>query len=384
MTVSLASLLIAETKAAIYQKGLDVATALGLPVTSWAPGDPTRSLYHFLSEVLATLEEVVALYVASGFLDHATGNWLKILAYQVYGVVYEEATYATTTVTLSNGGGGLYVIAVGDLTLRNTATGATYRNTTGGTLASGPGTTLAITVVADDAGSEGSAAALAIDALVTTLLGVTCSNATAAVGVDEESEPSLRQRCRDKLGSLSAAGPKDAYNYVARTSALTGTTAVNRTRSVGDTTTGVVTVYLAGPSGAVAAPDVTLVQTAIEQWAAPLGITPTATSATAVTVAVTYDLWLYASVGVTQPEAEAAVQSALETLFLSHPIGGDVITVPPGALYHSLIESTIREVYPAHAFRVVVTAPAGDTSLTINQVVALGAVTPSIIFVTDP
>lgn len=382
--VSLASLLVQETKAAIYQKALDVATALGLPVTSWAPGDPTRSLYHFLSEVLATLEEVVALYVASGFLDYATGNWLKILAYQVYGVEYEEATYATTTVTLSNGGGGLYVIEVGDLTLKNSATGAIYRNTTGGTLASGPGTTLSITVVADDAGSDGNAAALAIDTLVTTLLGVTCSNTTAAVGTDEESEASLRQRCRDKLGSLSATGPKDAYTYVARTSALTGTTAVNRARSFGDTTDGTVTVYLAGPSGTVAAPDVTLVETAILEWATPLGITPTVASASAVVVAVTYSLWIYASVGKTTAEVESAVKQALEDMFLAQPIGGNVITTPPGALHISLIESTIRAVYPAHAFRVVVALPAGDTSLAVSEVATLGAITATIVPITDP
>ena len=104
---TLTDMLTTETKAAIYARGLAVAQALGLNVTSWVAGDPTRSLYHFLSNILETLEIQVAGYVSSGFLDYATGNWLTLLAEQLYGVTRTEATYASTTVRLTNGGGGL-------------------------------------------------------------------------------------------------------------------------------------------------------------------------------------------------------------------------------------------------------------------------------------
>jgi hypothetical protein len=82
-TPSLASLIIQETKAQIYQTAIDVATALGLPVTSWQPGDPTRSFYHLESEVLAKLEEIVVNFIKAGFRDYAEGEWLKVLAKQV-------------------------------------------------------------------------------------------------------------------------------------------------------------------------------------------------------------------------------------------------------------------------------------------------------------
>lgn len=382
MAVSLASLLVKETKAAIYTTALSIAAAVGLPVSSWQPGDPTRSLYYIEAETLSTLEEVVAGFIASGFLDYASGPWLKILAKQVFNVDVPEATFATTDLVLTNTGGGVYTIDPGDLTFKSSLTGKQYHNTTGGTLLGGG--TLTITVVADEAGSDSSAGAGEIDTLVTTLLGVTCANPTAAIGVDEQDEATTRQQCRDKLGSLSPNGTKDAYAYVARNSTLTGTNVVNRVRVFSDSDIGEVTVYLAGASGAIAETDRALVETAIVTWATPLCVTPTVLSASNVTVPVTYELWIYKSCNKTAAEVAADVQSALETMFAARPIGGDII--PPattGAIYKSMIESTIRSTF-SQAFRVSVSTPAGDTALTNAQVPVLGAVTYTINLVNDP
>lgn len=387
MTPSLATLLVQETKAAIYTTAIGIATAIGLPVTSWQAGDPTRSLYHVEAEMLETLESVVVGYIQSGFLDYATGVWLKILAYQVYGVTVPEATAATTDVVLTNTGGGVYSIDAGDLTFKNSTTGKTYRNTTGGTLPAKVGVTngtLTVTVVADELGSDSSASAGEIDALVTTLLRVTCSNAVAAVGVDEQDEATTRVQCRERLGRLSPNGPKEAYNDVARDAELTGTTAITRVRTYGDSDTGNVTVYLAGAGGAVSEPDRVLVETAILAWATPICITPTVLSVANVGVPVTYELWLYKSANVTEAEAQEEIEAALETMFAARPIGGDIIApATTGKLYLSMIDSTIRSVYP-QAFRVSVSLPAGDTSLTNGQVAALGTVTGTINLVVDP
>jgi hypothetical protein len=141
MTISLASLILTETRAAIYNYALGIATGIGLPVTSWQVGDPTRSLYHVLSAKLEAFESNISGYIKSGFLDHATGVWLKVLAEQVYGVAVPPATYAETTVVLTNASTNLYIIDAGDLTFASAITGKTYRNTTGGTLALGPATT---------------------------------------------------------------------------------------------------------------------------------------------------------------------------------------------------------------------------------------------------
>ena len=387
---TLADLVVQETKAAIYGVALSVATALGLPVTSWETGDPTRSLYHHLSEILSGWEVRAAGYVASGFLDLCAADdtlydWLVLLAEQVYGYAASEATNSTCTVRLSNAGGGYYPIGVGEVTFKDSTTGVTFHNTTAGLLDSGPGTTLDLDFVCDTAGSDGSSAIGDVDTMVTTLLDVTCTNTTAAVGVDEEPASSIVDGCRAKLGALSPNGPADAYNSVVRNSTLTGTTGITRSRTIADSTTGVVTVYVAGPSGAVSGPDLVLAQSAIEQWATPLCITPTATNCANLTIAVTYSLTLYSSVGKSDTEAKAEVAAAILAALKTRPIGGDII--PPattGKLYHAWLLSVIRGVYPDHAFLATLTAPAGDTSMALNQVATLGVVTPTVTFVADP
>lgn len=378
---TLASLLVQETKTQIYTRGLALAETIGLNVTSWVVGDPTRSLYHFLSDALSRLETMVAGFIGSGFLDYATDDWLTLLAQQFYDVERVEATYATSTITLTNGGGGVFTIAAGDAVAKNSSTGKTFTSTSGGTLSAS--STLDIDVTADEAGSDSSSVANEIDALVTTMLGVTVTASTTAIGVDEESDESLRDRCRAKLAALSPNGPRDAYNFVVRSSELTGVTDITRARTVTDAAT--VIVYVAGASGAVAGASVTAAQAAIDEWATPNCITATVTNVSNVTVAVTYTVWIYESVGADSADIEEAIEDALGDMFAARPIGGDIISpATTGKLYQSLIVSTIKEVFPDHIFRVTVSDPTGDTSLAINQVAVLGAVTATINIEEDP
>lgn len=380
--VSLASLLIQETEAVILQAALDLASSIGINVTSWLPGDPTRSLFIFEATKLSALETIVVGFVGSGFLDFATGDWLTILAQEVFNVTRPEATFATADCLLTNTGGAIFDIAAGDLTAKNTDTGATYHNTTGGTLVSSG--TLTLTFEADIAGSGGNASVGEIDDLVTTLLGVTISNALSAVGIDAQDDPTLRQQCRDKLGSLSPNGPADAYSYVARTPALTGVTDVTRVRTFPDSSTGDVLVYIAGPSGGVSGGDVTAVTNAIALNALPLAITPTVLSANNVPVSVTSTVWVYRSVNKTTAQVQADVNTALTNLFLAQPIGGNII--PPatsGSLYQSSILAAIEDVYP-QIFRVSLASPTGDTPLGNGDVPVLGSVSTTVVFIDDP
>ncbi len=382
MTLSLAALLVQETKEAIYAKGLAIATAIGLPVSSWQPGDPTRSLYYVESEILEALEAVVVGFISSGFLDYAHETWLKVCAKQQFNVDVPPATFATADIVLTNTGGGVYDFDPGDLTVKSTISGKTYRNSTGGHL--GALGTLTVTVVADEAGSASSAGAGEIDTLVTGILKVTCTNGIAAIGLDEQDESVTVAQCRDKLGSLSPNGPKEAYSYVARNPVLAGTSAVTRVRVYSDSDTGDVTVYLAGPGGGVSEPDRVLVEAAIATWATPLCITPTVFAASDVSVPVTYTLWIYKSCNQTSDQVKAAVLTALEKMIETRPIGGDIIPPASGQLYASMIESTIRSTFP-QVFRVVVSSPAGDTAIGANQVATLGSTAGSTVnLVVDP
>lgn len=362
---TLAQLITQTTKAALYKQALTIASALGLPVTTWETGDPTRSLYHVLSTSLASLEQIAARYVASGFLDFAAAltdsTWLYKLAYQVYGYTPRVATYATCTVTLTNSGGGLYPIVAQDLTFAKASDpNITYRNTSGGTLAVGPGTTLDVAVECEIAGSDGSTAVDTLT-LVTGLVGVTATSNTISVGADAESALSIVAGCRAKLESLSPNGAPGAYSYVALKSELTGAGDITRAAVFDDSTQGYVYVYLASSGGAASAPDVALAEAAIVTYATPLCITPFVASATAVPVDVTCTVYLYDTVGADSTAIKAAVVSAVQRAFAAMPIGGHGTS---GKVYRAKLISAIIATYPAYMYQVDLTLPASDVTLT--------------------
>lgn len=376
-----------RTKDEIYAAGIAVAKAVGLTTTSWEPGDPTRSDYHYLAEVLANLEGVVVQWIEAAYGDFVSSDWAGLWAKEGYDVDRVEATYAETDVTITNNGGGYYEIREGQLTYKNTSSGKTYHNTQAGILDVGPGTTVTLAVIADEAGSASSAAPGEIDDLVTSLGdndNLIVSNATAAVGTDLEEVSAVVKRARESLGALSPNGPRDAYVYVATTPKLTGTTTVTRARNYDDSDTGDVLLYLAGPSGAVSNDDRAAVEAAILAKALPLCITPTVASSVNVIVPVTYTVWVYSGISKTSAEIQADVSTALAAMIAARPIGGDVVPPATGKLYRSLIEATIRQALSPHCFAVTVSAPAGDTALNPNQVAVLGLVTPTVVFVEDP
>lgn len=379
----LISMLVRETKEQIYSRGLAVASGLGLDVTSWIAGNPTRSTYWFLAEVLSILEVQVAGFFSSGFLDYAEKGWLTILAEQLYRVTREPATVAVTSITFTNAGGGYYDLGPGDVTVKHPVTGKTYTSTE--LLVLPGGTTRTIAFAADEEGSASSAGAGEITELVTGMLGVTVTNHTACSARDEEPDPDVRARCRAKLGTLSPNGPMDAYNFVVRTPELTGNNEITRSRTDSDSTTGDVTVYVATASGGVSSPALAAALAAVTKWATPLCSTPHVVNCTGVTIAVTYEVWLYASVGESESAIKAKISDTLDAMLLARPIGGDVIApATTGALYRSLIAATIRSAYPGHVFHVDVTTPSGDTALALNEVIAAGVHSGTVHLETDP
>lgn len=275
MTVyTVAALITVRTFSAVLATGLAVAQGLGVNTTTWRTGDPTKSTYNYLAEVLSSSDGMVADFIKAGFLSSATGDWLKIVARDLYGVDFQPATNATCTVTVKNNGGGFYPITARGLIFKSTLSGKTYHNVNAEPTLSA-GVQLTIDLEADEAGSDSSAGVDEIDDIVTTMLGVDILSSTAAVGVDEQSEESLKAQCLATRGALSPNGPPDAYEYVVRNPALTGVLDISRAKSDADNPNLVVTVYVASASGPVAGASVIAAQSAVEQWATPLCITPT-------------------------------------------------------------------------------------------------------------
>lgn len=374
---SLASLIVTEARDRVFDRMVTIASALGLPTESWQAGDPERATFYAEAGEIARLDTGAAAAIAGGFLRLAQGAWKKLVAYHVYNVEAEEAQFATCTVTLTNATTTNYgTIAVGDLIARNSTSGATYRNTTSGTLA-GLGT-LSLDMEAEEAGSDGTSGVGDIDELVTALPGVTVTNTTAAVGVDEETAAALEARCLAKLGSLSPNGPSGAYEYVATTQSLNGGAAVNRVAvvdSVADD--GECTVYVAGPAGAVSGGDVILVEDALETYAIPIGFRANVASATGVTVNVTCTVYVYDTIGRDAAELETELEALLTTTIGARPIGGD----EGGFLYGSFLVSTLLAAVAPHGYRV---SAISDTALTASQVAVPGTMAVTVTVVGGP
>jgi phage-related baseplate assembly protein len=358
----------AEVRASIYA----TLETVGVNTTAWKTGSVVRTIVYAVSIVLAFLSSLIAGLAQSAFLDLAISGWLTLTARYVYGVERTLATFAAGNVTLTNASGGTYTLNPGDLIVSNPDTGATYRNTATFTLL--PVSSLVVAIAAVEAGSLGTAVATQISVMVTTLTGVTCSNAGALVGLDDELDSALRIRCREKLGSLSPFGPWDAYSYAARNAVRADGTSIGVTRVLSTADGfGAVVTYVATASGGLTAPDLAIVDTAIQQNAAPLAVTATVLSANALLVNVTYRLYMYSDSGLSETALRGAIEAALATYFSSVPIGGDMIGVGPGAVYLDSIVSVIRGAVDA-IYHVTLDLPAADLVLTGTQVPVSGAI----------
>lgn len=373
-----------EAKASIY----NVLAIVGVNTTSWKPGAVVRTIIAACAILFAALSQLTALIARSGFLELSSGNWLTLVARHVYGVERTPGTFAAGEITLTNTGGGVYTADVSDLIFSNPTTGKTYRNT--GAVSLGASSTLTIPIAAVEVGAASSAAVGAITDMETPLLGVTVLNAATLTGLDEESDQALRARCLEKLGSLSPNGPWDAYAYAARNAVRAdgSTIGITRTRIVRDGY-GNLTTYCATASGAVSgtAGDVTTdlgaVNQAIQTKAAPLGVTATTVSATAVITPITYQAWVYNTVGMSDQQLKDAIATRFTALFAAQPIGGNVIDPDMGKLFVSTIRATIGATRD-EIFHVSVSAPAADVELAASEVATLGAITGTITQVVPP
>jgi phage-related baseplate assembly protein len=368
-----------QVKTKIYE----VMAALGVTTTNWKPGAVMRTFVAGVSIFIASYTKLTANIARGGYLELASGDWLKLVAKYVYNVDFEPAAYAAGEITLVNSGGGVYPFDPDDLVFNNPLTGKSYRNSGSGSL--GALATLTIPIVAVEAGSASTSSAGAITEMETTLLGVACSNALALVGLDEESDPSLRTRCLEKLGSLSPNGPWDAYSYAAKAArrsdgSLPGVTRVRTTKDG----YGNLYVYAATATGGITgtignlATDLGAIDDAIQRKAAPLCVTAWTASAVPVTVPVTANVWVYNTTGLPDAQLIALISTRLATFMSTQPVGGNVIGLDDGKIFTSAIKTAIMATRP-EIFQVTLSLPAADVVLTPSQVAVLGAVTINLV-----
>jgi hypothetical protein len=338
-----------EVKASIYQ----ILKALGLPVTAWQEGSVARTIIAIIAAIFAGYTEVMVLAIRAGFLDLAEGIWLTLLAKHVYNVERLEATFATGTAIIDNAGGGSYSFDPEEVIFINTVSKKTYTNVEAFTV--GPleaGKTIAIRAV--EAGSPSTAAAGQVNAFETKYLGLSCSNPEALIGFDAESDPALRQRCRDSLGALSPNGPEAAYVYVAKSAKRPDKTpiGVNRVHIPPATGDGTVQVFVATPSGAVQgspndpSTDLGIIASDIYKKAVPKGVTAFVVSAIQKPIALTIDVWIDASASLSDAEVQNIIEKKLQDYFRTIPIGGHVIPPAGGRILWRALVGQVEAASP--------------------------------------
>jgi hypothetical protein len=346
MAIAITDLVKDLTREEVLEDLLTVAKTLGLSTTAWQPGEPVWVLLTTVADQLAKLwNSTIARAIRAGFLDYASGDWLTLLAWVVYGVFRKEATFATGPITIQNRGGGFYTLIGGEIRVAN-GTGQTFRNVTGGVLSpwtggAAPYPTLTLTFQADEAGSASSTPIGGIAAYpaapTTAPAGVfALSNAVPLIGGAPEEDDALKARCRLSTGPLSPAGAKSAYASVALSTLRSDGSYIDCTRvRVLDGGSGVVNVWLASATGATpgtvlsADTDVYLANVALQDKVVPAGITAYVNGAIEIPVAVDITVYVDRASNVTAAEAIASAGAAVSLYFSKLPIGGYTIT--PGA-----------------------------------------------------
>jgi len=389
---------VAEAKASLYT----VLISLGAPTSGWKPRAAIRVTVHAVAVLLAATSVVVAWIAKMSFREHASGDWETLRAEGFYGLTRFDATFAAGSLTLNNGGGGVYNnVAVGELVVQNTnpaspAYGKTYHNSELFSLAALQ-TGLAVTIEADEAGAASNAIPGDITGFVTPLAGVTCTNAAAVVGRDAETDDEIKLREDTSIDALSPNGAPGAYAAVAMTledgspRILPSGARITRVRVNDNSATGEVVVTLATAAGPVTGdvndPDTDLgaVNLAIQTTCVPLGIAgATVRSAVAKAIALTYEAWIYSTAGLTSAQAQAAVQAQFEAWINSRPIAGDVL--PPatsGYVYREPLKGAVKAASP-YLFNLAVTVPAADVAVADNEVPTVGAITCTAMHVVTP
>jgi len=372
-TITFENLIKPATQQEVQNSIYKVLGTLGLNTSSWKAGAVVRTITTAFSVFLSALSSLQALIARQGFLELSEEDWLSTVAFYVYGVTRIPATYATGFVTLTNSAGGVYSFDPGDLVFANPVTNKTYRNTATVAIPA-LATVTNVPVQAVEVGADSTSTPETITKMVVTVTGVAVKNPESVVGQDEETDAALRQRCSAKLGALSPMGPHDAYTSAVRNATRPDGSSLGITRTrVDKDGFGNVFVWMATPSGAVPPADVAIATEAVYQNAEPLAVTAHVASAVPVTITVNYELWMYNTSGQTDAQVQELIKQRLTSWFQEQPIGGNVISLPPGKIYLDKIKAVIGDTLP-EIFHVELSVPSSDVSLALSQVAVLGPV----------
>lgn len=363
--VTFDELMVPITRDQFVESMLQILADLGLPTTAWQELSAVREFIYATANSDAILSDSITPAARAGLLDYAEGQWLTLTADQEYDVERIVSTFATGDIRLTESDGDPHTFAAGDVRVLNETTGKTYTNTEGGTLTANG--TLDLAFIADEPGSASDLVSGQTLSLLTAIPGVTPSYVADLLGQDEETDQSVRDRCRDSMAKASPNGPAAAYDYYAKSALRPDGTAVGVTRTKRVEANATVTLYCADADGGISAPDVAIVQDVIDLNVVPTGFTAVVVAASTLAVSLAFTLSRSPTATASEASLETLINAAIASYFSSIPVGGDPSLSFQGIFVSTLIQR-IRNAAGANVVDVVVTLPASDQALANNQV----------------
>lgn len=367
MPTSVSDLITAKSADTLFGEGLAVAQTEGLPTTAWQPGSVPRTLLKADATALADLHATQAAIAKGAFLDDASGAWLTLHAASRFQVTRVAAVFNRGYVRLTvASGAGPYTIPAAGLLVSDGVRRWRSVNATAITITSATPTDVLV-----EAEGSGVAYNVATGTTISTvvspaLAGVTVANPAYALntwitrsGAAEESDASVRARCRARWGTLGRGATDAAYVYIARTG-HTYEADVTRAQVVWGGGDGTLTVYLAGPSGAVS----NTVELVVGDWVLankPGTDNPVTMSATAIPVSILATVTVAAASDSAANRALAT--DAIAAYFAALDIGEDVDL---GRLYQCLYAA-------AGVLDADISQPSADVSINNGQIATASA-----------
>ena len=220
MTVSLLDIASQTTPANALALLLNYLTISGLPATAWQEGSVPRTLLEGESVAYADAMNLVAAITNGNILDLSEGEWLTLLAANVYQLTRKPAVFARGTATITNNSGSSFSQPAGSLLAASTQSTTSFR-ITDAIVGLANGAAIAVAAQAEEAGLGGNVAVNTITSLLTPYPGISINNPGTAnvwltqIGTREESDESLRIRCKARWPGRGGGKTLLAYEGMA-------------------------------------------------------------------------------------------------------------------------------------------------------------------------
>lgn len=332
----------------------------GFPVGAWQPLSFKRFTVETESSLLAELADIIAEIAKGGFVRHARGPWLDLVAENVFADARKPALHTTGEIVLTDVAGvGPQTITVGTTWVANADRSRRYVVTSTPYGSSLPlNGTLRVVVRAELEGAVYNVGNNAITQFVTSMPGVAVSNPQIGTtgtwiltqGVDAELDDALAARLLDKWSLLGTGANDGAYRYYASSASAE----VTRVR-VWSPGSGAVRTAVAGPSGPVSSGALALVAAKLADKR-PLGVPDVqALNASVLNQAIVGTLHLAKGQDPVTRIAEA--QAAVDAYARVHPIGMKLSR-----------ERVIKDLFVGGVEDITLTTPAADVILTDAQI----------------